>query len=458
MTGHVHVPGKVADQLLAGGVWALIARMGSIAGSVVLTLILARWLSPADLGAYFLALSMTTIASNIGQMGLGKAAVKLFSGAVALGERGKLRRIHGLVFGFGGLGGCSVGLILAVGPGDWIATHVFDTGRLHDAMLIVGAIAGLKVISRLIAESFRGLHRIREAVLFEGVLANWILVVSFAVGMSLTPKIDVYQVLQATLVATGLVASAGALILRREVPEIRPGIGRPSVSEVFELAWPLYIAALASVLINNLDLWLVGYLLPEESVAIYGIALKLMLVVSIPLTVVNAVIPPMIGELTATGQLAELEDALRGSITFAALPASLAAGAMVLAGGPIIRLAFGSQYATREAGLVAAILALGQLASVLAGSCGFTLMMSGHQREFMRSTLLGAGVTLIAALLLGREYGVTGVAIGAASGLVLQNAVMWWLVRVRLHIWTHVAPSRVPDLLKDTIRMIGNLA
>jgi O-antigen/teichoic acid export membrane protein len=282
------------------------------------------------------------------------------------------------------------------------------------------------------------------------LLTNWALATIFLAGLSVVAKVGLAQVLGANLAVTVAVTGLGLWRVVAGLADRSLNLPGPSANEVMDLAWPLYITALAYVLINNLDLWVVGALHGDESVALYGIALRLMLVVSIPLMVVNAVVPPVISELAARDRLKELEAVLRDFATLAGLPALASAGSILLAAELIIRLAFGAAFAMPEAAAAARLLALGQLFSVWAGSCGLTLMMSGHQKVMMRITLLGAGFTLLATLLLGAAYGIVGVALGAASGQVLQNIMMWCIVRQRVRIWTHFSYARVPSLLAQT--------
>lgn len=443
---------NITTWLFIGGAWAFGGRIGSILATAASTFILARWLRPAELGVYFLGLSIAVFASTLGQLGMDQAVVKLVASSQALGHDDRVPRILRIVFGLSTLGAVAVGMCLIDGPGKWLAGFAFDSALLGQVVFLVGSISGARVLERMVAESFRGLHKIREAVIFGGLLRNWSLVALFFVGLIVVPRGELSQILLVTLVVTTLVAVIGGWRLKAGLPGRGPNTAEPSLFEVVRLAWPLHVTALAYVLLNSLDLWVVGFLLGEEQVAIYGIALRLVLFVSLPLTVVNAVVPPMISGLSATGRLAQLEEALRKSATLAAMPALLIAVVLVIAGGPIIRLAFGVIYATPQTVQVLELLALGQLVSVCAGSCGLTLMMSGYHRDMMAITLLGAAFTLAAALLLGSAIGMTGVALGSASGQILQNLLMWLTVHRRMKIWTHLSPSRVPAALNALLQ------
>ncbi len=59
-------------RLLSGGVWAFAGKIFTALAQLAATALLARLLSPRDMGAYFLAYSLVTVGSMIGFGGLGK--------------------------------------------------------------------------------------------------------------------------------------------------------------------------------------------------------------------------------------------------------------------------------------------------------------------------------------------------------------------------------------------------
>jgi O-antigen/teichoic acid export membrane protein len=110
------------------------------------------------------------------------------------------------------------------------------------------------------------------------------------------------------------------------------------------------------------DFWIVGAFRPQEEVAIYGAAVKLVLMVALPLQIVSAVVPPLITELYVQGRRRELERALRATATLAGIPACLVLAVFMTLGGPILGTVYGGYY--REGWLVLAVLSAGQLVNV----------------------------------------------------------------------------------------------
>jgi O-antigen/teichoic acid export membrane protein len=103
---------------------------------------------------------------------------------------------------------------------------------------------------------------------------------------------------------------------------------------------------------------------------------------------------------------------------------------------PILGLVYGNYY--REGAVVLALLSIGLLANVCAGSCGITLAYTGHQKMLMVITIAVSTATLIAMLATVEPYGIVGVAMSRSAGLVVQNAIMLLVVKRKTGMWTHV--------------------
>jgi O-antigen/teichoic acid export membrane protein len=103
---------------------------------------------------------------------------------------------------------------------------------------------------------------------------------------------------------------------------------------------------------------------------------------------------------------------------------------------------------------VLAVLAAGDLAFVLTGSCGLALWMTGHQRSTAVVATVFAVATLGTAVVMAQGFGMLGLAVTMAVGIVGQNIVLLLLARRRLGIWTHsyLRPRGVADAVASVVR------
>jgi O-antigen/teichoic acid export membrane protein len=197
------------------------------------------------------------------------------------------------------------------------------------------------------------------------------------------------------------------------------------------------------------DLLILGVFEPQEEVGQYVFAARLVVFVVTPFVVFSGVIPPIIAELHAQGKMRQLERALRAGATLAGIP-SFVILVIFLLFGPWVLDTVWSKPNASDATPVLIILSVGRLVAVWAGSAGVTLMMTGHQRAMMVTTLISAGVSVCAGFAGAAFYGAIGVAVATASAQILQNTMQLILVRRRLGVWTmiHLSPLELYRYLR----------
>jgi O-antigen/teichoic acid export membrane protein len=168
-----------------------------------------------------------------------------------------------------------------------------------------------------------------------------------------------------------------------------------------------------------------------------------------PMLILLSVAPPIIAELNARGDRAQLEQSVRAATALVALPSLLAFLALLTLGERILSAVYGPFYGQADG--VAIVLGAGYLVNVLAGPCGVTLMMTGHQRAMMAITIASGVLSVAGALALVQPLGMIGVAISTSVGLVVQNVLMLLAVRQRVGIWTFVdlSPRAIRTMLSS---------
>jgi O-antigen/teichoic acid export membrane protein len=435
----VPVARSISARLLSGGLWSLASRGLAIGAGFAVNVLLTRLLSPHEVGAYFLIYSMVAASSAIAMLGLNFSIVRLVAESLSLNQPG---RAKGAIFSTLAIVVAAIvlldGLLITV-TSPWLNEHVFMGGGRHIVWLSAAWIAvfTLQLIS---AEVFRGMHDIRNASIFGGMLISilgalfFLACLLFAVHLTLA-----YGV--ALSVAAGVINFLIASLLIRE--RIRTLNAKPQfhLRELLAISAPLWIANLTLLVLTQADVWILSTGRGQDAVAIYGAAVRMTTFMTVPLLVINSTLLPLISELYARRNQEELERTLRGTAALALIPAVLGFIFFCVFGGRLIGLAFGNFY---SAGLpVLLILSAGQLVNIAGGSCAYVLMMTGHQRDMMWITLVAGAATVGTGFALVQTFGALGVAVGSALGLTLQTVVMWLCTRWRLGIWTHCS---LPDL------------
>lgn len=442
-------------RLLSGGAWALGGRIALALTGLVTSALLGRLLSPRDLGIFFLTFSVVRFCSVLGSLGLSQVALRFVAESLGFGRPGRARNVLSRILIIGAISTSTVGAIFFLFGGPLVAS-LFRTPSLTT---VVGLVAGwifATSFQTLLGDVFRGFHDIRLFAIFgksvagfgslmTGVLltaglamlwviggnADLVTVMFFAVGSSLI----------SVLLAGWLLGAKMKGLPSEEEPESSIGY-----KQVLGVAWPLLVSDITLVTLAQASFWIVGAFRPEDEVAVFGAATRLIALVVMPLLIVNTVVSPLVAESYAQGKTDTLQKMLRLTATIAGLPALVVLLSFIFFGGPILGIVFGDYYS--QGALILLALGLGNLVNVWVGSSGVTMAMTGHQKPAMVITVITGAITIAAGLISVNHYGALGVAVSAAAGMALQNVSMWLGVRLTTGMWTHMALGSLPTIIK----------
>jgi O-antigen/teichoic acid export membrane protein len=420
----------------------LLARIATLVLGFTINALLARLLSPRDVGLYFTTYTLVVIGSTVAELGMDRAVVRFVAANIGRGEPGRARNAIGKAFLVGSVGTVALGAILVVSGGHWLPGHVFRSGPIDGALLLaVGWLVGTALV-QLSTESLRGLQRFGLTSLFDWLLVDIITATFFAAAWVQGVHLTYGRVVLVSAVATGIAAAVGLLVVARKTRALG-GDGSQPIGEMLSVTWPLFVTNLGLFMVNaGVDIWILGVYRRQPEVALYGAAARTALLVAVPFTILLGTVPPLVAELHTRGRRGELERMLRIMATVTTLPAIVACVVFIVFGGPILGRFYGPFYA--RGATVLAILSLSQLASVALGACGVTLMMTGHQRTMMRVTVGTGLLSVLAAVILAPRFGAPGVAAATACGVLVQNLLQMLFVRRYLRVWTMAIPSIRP--------------
>jgi len=434
-------------RLLAGGFWVLVGKLATVVSTLATHGLLARLLEPEVYGVFVIAFSLVTVAAMVARLGLQFAIVRLIAESLGVGDE---RRARGAIFTTYRLalaGTAAVAGVLWFGGGR-LAVGMWDSPRLAAAMGAVSAWVAVTSFQVLNSETLRGFKDLRNATLFGGVVVGLANILALGLWRWSGRPLLLTQVIWLHVATTGLSVAQGAWAVRLRTVRLAPG--RIRAGEVAGIAFPMWITALTQHALAESAVWILAVYAAKEGVAVYGAAARVVNVVSMPLILVNLVVPPYIAEMYSRGDRERLQRILRQTATLAGVPAVVVLLGLVIFGEPLLGLAFGDYY--RAGALVLAILSAGKLVNVATGSCGVTMSMTGHQRVLMWITLATTVLTMAICVALAPGKGATGVALAVSAGTVVQNIVLWLATRHYTGLWTHCALPRRSDLQALLVR------
>lgn len=430
-------------RVLRGSAWVFGGRVVTTILGLVINILLARMLTPAELGSYFTAYTLVIVGSIVAQLGLDRAVVRFVSGALGTDRPEDARSAIRTVFGAGAVGVAVVAVVVLAGGG-WLARHVYHAPLLAAVIPVTVGWLAVAAVQSLFVETWRAFQRFDRATLFDQFLVDILAATVFGAFFALSAPLTLENVLLLSFAFSAAVTAVAGVLLISPIRRLPRG-GRVPGREVFQFAWPVLITNTAIYLLSTgVDLLVLAAFQPQQQVALYGAAARLMLLVSTPYIILAGVLPPIITELYQQGRRAELERTLRAVSTLAGLPAFLALVVFIVFGEQVMGLLYGPFY--RQGALILAILSAGRVVAVMCGASGLTLMMTGHQRALMNLTILTGIASVVGAILLAPRFGGVGVAVSTASVAAVQNILMYVLARRLTGIRTNAELSARPFL------------
>jgi O-antigen/teichoic acid export membrane protein len=432
----------IRDRLIRGSGWVLAGKVLASVLQLVVVGVLLKLLGKKLLGVYFLSFQLAQLGATISLLGLERAIVRLVAAARGTGRPMRARKAVRVAFTYGALGSLFVAAVLVIGFGNFLAHSVYHSPALAHVLVFTAGWLIAIAMQTLLAETFRGFQRFLAATIVDGFISYAFSAVVFTTLWLLDVKPTIGQVVLLSVGFTSLVAVVAGWAIRRQVRTLG-GEGDLGGREVFSLAWPLLAVNLASYMTGTgVDLFVVGAFRPLPEVAIYGVASRLVFLLATPFIIVSQVVPPIVAELHAQGRKGELQRSLRMVATLAAIPAAVIFLVFVFFGRPIMGGGFGNTF--RDGATVLVILSVARLVAVGTGSCGVTLMMTGHQREMMNLSIFAGVLGVSGEFLLARPFGIVGVASASATAQIIQNVLMLTFARRQVGIWTHAEFSLRP--------------
>jgi O-antigen/teichoic acid export membrane protein len=429
-------------RILRGSAWVMGGKVATIVLGVAINSALARLLTPNELGAYFTTYALVVIGASIAQLGLDRAVVRFVSAAIADDDPGRARAAIRRTLVYGGLGALTMGAILFLGLGDWLATTVFRSDAIAAVMPIAAGWLIVTALQSLLVETFRGLQRFDLSTVLDALLVDTLSASIFGVLVLAGAGADLEAIVLLSAGATLTITVLAAGLLLGRVRGLH-GEGDVGTRELLSYAWPLLITNIAILLLGRgVDLWILGAYQTQADVAIYGAASRLVVFVATPFLIVQGVTPPIVAELHQQGRIRDMERALRGAASIAGLPSFLVLLFFILFGSTVMSLVYGDFYAQGATPLV--ILSIGRLVAVWTGSCAVVLMMTGHQRVAMVVTISAGILSVVSGILVAPRFGIVGVAVTTTTAQIVQNLVQLYLAHRLVGVWTHILLSPKP--------------
>lgn len=414
-------------EVAGGAAVAFVLRLTAAGLSFVFNIILARLLGVEGSGVFFLAFIVTTMATVAGRAGMEQVLLQLVATNASQGNwievSGLYRRAMWISVW---ASAAATALIFIAAP--VISKTLFSTPDLVDPLRLMSLGIVPWSLLMLHGELLKGLRRIRDAMLVQGVCLQ---LFGIPLLLLLGGPLGILGAAAAYVATLFLTLILGIVLWRRATPQIKGLRGHFDTRVLLSTSLPLFWATSADLVLNWTDSLMLGVLSNSAAVGIYGVAMRTALPVGFIVVAVASVISSRFAVLYAQGELRALERLLR-----------IATGMMMLLISPVLLLLvvfpgwvlgfFGAGFTAGAP--VLAVLAVGQFANVAFSLAETALTMSGFVKVVRNNVFLGAFLNVLLNALLIPAYGPVGAAVATATSITVKRLVTVYLMRKYLSI------------------------
>jgi O-antigen/teichoic acid export membrane protein len=412
----------VARKPIRGSALLLLGRISSLGTNLIIQVLVVRYLSKRDYGAWAYAMSVVLFLQSVAAMGLDKAITRFLS---IYHEQKEYDKLFGTALLMLGAILCLSALIIGVFLG-WpslVVRLINDKQQPLELLLITVFLVPVESVDTLFQGMFACFGRsgtifVRRYVLgpilklLAVLVLIWfhtglnVLAYGYLVGSAVGMLIN-------GLLAVQLFRSEGLFV------HFRMARIRVPVREILSFTLPLLSTDLLAAFLQTFGVILLGYFHNLDAVGMFRVA--------VPLAAVNVAVmrsfallyTPAAARLFAKKDYTGINDLYwRTAIWLAVL--TFPVFAFTFSAAPaLVEFLYGPAY--KQAGLYLALLSLGQYVNAALGFNGLTLKVLNRVRYMVTINILAALTDVTSSLILIPLFGALGAAIGASGTMIVHN-------------------------------------
>jgi len=416
-------------EVINGAAVALVLKVLGAGLTFLFNLVLARTLGAEGAGLYFLALTVTTIATVFGRVGLDNTLLRFTAANASVDDWSAVKGVY--VKGMRlALLASSLSAIAVFVFAPILADKVFQKPELVIPMRWMSLAVVPMTFVMLHAEALKGLKRIRDSFIVFGV---GVPAISLTALLLFGGSYGVNGAVWAYASGAILTALLGIILWRTATPQLRKVSGAFRTNDLLKSSIPLFWVASLYMLINWTATFALGVWGTQEDVGIFSMASRTAMLTSLILTSVNSISAPKFAELYKKKDMVALGATARNTAKLMTLITSPLLLLFLVAPQWVMGM-FGEEF--QKGGVLLSILAIGQFVNVATGSVGYVLMMSGNEKLMRNNVAFVASISIILNIVFVQTIGVLGAVLATTICLASQNIIAVYMVKNQLGIWT----------------------
>lgn len=210
-----------------------------------------------------------------------------------------------------------------------------------------------------------------------------------------------------------------------------------SYFSILSISVPMMLSSSLSMIMNWLDIIMLGALSSTEEVGIYSVALKISLLASISLVAINSIAAPKFAELWNKQDISGLKEVVQKTSKMFFWSSTPIIMIIILFPEYILNI-FGEEFVEGKATLI--ILVIGQFVNTISGSVNYLLNMTGNEKFVRNNIIIAFLINIVLNYILIPTYGIFGAALATSISTIYWNLAGVILVKIKLNIFTMYRP------------------
>ncbi len=422
-------------ELLSGAALALTVKSGAALVSIILGIVLGRLLGPDGAGLYYTTVTIVTIASTLGCVGLNNSLVRFIAANKVAGDLSAVRGVYRWATLIASVVSLLIGASVSLGS-QWLANDIYRIPELARPLFWAGWAIPACTLIIIHAQALQGLKRVTASM---AVLSLYAPTVSVILILFLAPSLGALGAVAAFVIAAYFTIALGLWHWRSAAPYSADVKGHFPLRKLLRSGSALAIAAMMGQVTRWSSIVLLGIMGTASDVGIFGSADRLAKLLSFVLMATNSIAAPKFSELYRQRQFGTLQNVARRAAMLQVFVGAPLLMAFVLYPEEILGV-FGEEFSVGAPVLVA--LAVGQFVNTACGSVGYLLMMSGNEVMLRNNLVFCAFLGVFLNISWIPEYGVVGAAWATSITISSSNLISTWMVWRKMRILPLPIPAK----------------
>jgi len=427
---------KDFSELFKKGGLSFLIRIGGQVMGFLLTFVIANYYGAQGLGNYVLAIVILRIFTLVSKLGLDTFSIRFIA---SFSKKNKWKSIQ--LFRKKILILISITSIVSSVVMYFLANIIVDHIDVKVEYVKLSSFFVLPMVFFMLHyQSLRGLKRIAEFSFFYRMAQSTFSIVSIFIVSAFikSSNVPIYAYLTSVSIVSVLsFITYKYCFSKKAVFSTEESIEDLTIRNILKISIPLMLAQSVQFIMAWTDKLMIGNLMSAESVAVYEVAVRFSMGVTITLMAINSITSPKFSEKFANKDIKGMGKVAMQSakiIFWTTIPLAI----IFLLFPKFFMGLYGTDFLIGIEAL--RWLIIGRIVNALSGSVGSLMQMSGQQNVYLNILIIGSVINVMLNYYLIPIYGIKGAAISSMISLSFWNLTMVYMVKRKFGFSTIYIP------------------